>query len=191
MKRILFTGVGRRIELLQAFRNAALVLNKELKIYGADMAGTAPALAYCDYTRKVVAINAFKVENEEELEVYAAQVEDYIVQPFHARYLCRILLTTVWTRYYQDLLKSGQHSNQPLVPTFQQPTSPFGRLRLPLGPLRLLPLRDDNHTRFAQVLIHLNHSWLSSRDLDTHIFQSAYIPFLNHRSYILNPLYVR
>lgn len=181
--RILFTGVGRRIELLQAFRNAALVLNKKLKIYGADMAGTAPALAYCDYTRKVVAmkdpgyihnlldiciadhidlliptidtdllvlaenkgkfeaigtrvmisapdkiricrdknntsqffvdcglhapmpvndwkeyqsgfpafikpkdgsssINAFKVENEEELEVYAGQVEDYIVQPF-------------------------------------------------------------------------------------------------------------
>lgn len=181
--RILFTGVGRRIELLQAFRNAALVLNKELKIYGADIAGTAPALAYCDFTRRVVAmkdpsyiqtlidiclndhidliiptidtdllvlsenkekfetigtrvmisppdkiricrdknntsqffvdcglhapmpvndwkeyksgfpafikpkdgsssINAFKVENEEELEVYAGQVEDYIVQPF-------------------------------------------------------------------------------------------------------------
>lgn len=54
--RILFTGVGRRIELLQAFRSAALVLNKELNIYGADMAGTAPALAYCDYTRKVVAM---------------------------------------------------------------------------------------------------------------------------------------
>lgn len=183
MKRILFTGVGRRIELLQAFRNAALVLNKELKIYGVDMAGTAPALFYCDYTRKVVAmkdpgyiqklvdictedhidlliptidtdllvlsenkekfesigtkvmisapdkiricrdknntsqffvdcglhapmpvndwneykagypafikpkdgsssINAFKVENKEELEVYAGQVENYIVQPF-------------------------------------------------------------------------------------------------------------
>ena len=181
--KILFTGVGRRIELLQAFRNAALVLNKDLKIYGADMAGTAPALAYCDFTRRVVAmkdpgyiqnlldiceadhidlliptidtdllvlsenkekfeaigtrvmisdpdkiricrdknntsqffvdcglhapmpvnnwkeyksgfpafikpkdgsssINAFKVENEEELEVYAGQVEDYIVQPF-------------------------------------------------------------------------------------------------------------
>lgn len=183
MTRFLFTGVGRRIELLQAFRNAALVLNKELRIYGADMAGTAPALAYCDFTRKVVAmkdpryidnllsicaddridlliptidtdllelsenlekfeaigtkvmisapdkiricrdknntsqffvdcglhapipvndwkeyksgypafikpkdgsssINAFKVENQEELEVYAGQVEDYIVQPF-------------------------------------------------------------------------------------------------------------
>ena len=53
---VLFTGVGRRIELLQAFRNAALVLNKNLKIYGADMAGTAPALAYCDYTRKVVSM---------------------------------------------------------------------------------------------------------------------------------------
>lgn len=56
MSRILFTGVGRRIELLQAFRNAALVLNKDLKIYGVDMAGTAPALAYCDYRRQVVAM---------------------------------------------------------------------------------------------------------------------------------------
>lgn len=54
MMHVLFTGVGRRIELLQAFRDAALVLNKELKIYGADMTGTAPALVYCDYTRKVV-----------------------------------------------------------------------------------------------------------------------------------------
>ena len=181
--RILFTGVGRRVELLQAFRNAALVLNKDLKIYGADMAGTAPALAYCDYVRKVVSmkdvsyisnllsicqedkidlviptidtdlvvlsenkdkfrnigtrvmvsnsekvkicrdknvtsrffedcglrapmpvndwkeyksgypafikpkdgsssINAFRVENEEELELYAVQIGDYIVQPF-------------------------------------------------------------------------------------------------------------
>lgn len=51
--RILFTGVGRRVELLQAFRNAALILTKDLKIYGADMVETAPALAYCDYVRKV------------------------------------------------------------------------------------------------------------------------------------------
>lgn len=181
--RILFTGIGRRIELLQAFRNAALVLNKDLKIYGADISGTAPALAYCDYTRHVVSmkdpeyiqnllqicmddcidlliptidtdllvlsknrekfeaihtrvmistpemvlicrdknctsqffidcglhapatisnwkeykggypafikpkdgsssINAFKVKNREELEVYAGQIKDYIIQPF-------------------------------------------------------------------------------------------------------------
>ncbi len=53
---ILFTGVGRRIELLQAFRDAALVLNKKLKIFGADITGTAPALAYCDHTRKVAAM---------------------------------------------------------------------------------------------------------------------------------------
>lgn len=54
---ILFTGVGRRIELIHAFRTAALVLNKELRIYGADMAGTAPALVYCDYACKVVPMN--------------------------------------------------------------------------------------------------------------------------------------
>lgn len=51
---ILFTGVGRRVELLQAFRNAALVLNKDLKIYGADVVETAPALVFCDYARRVV-----------------------------------------------------------------------------------------------------------------------------------------
>lgn len=50
---ILFTGVGRRVELVQAFRQAALIKNISLKIYGADMAGTAPALAYCDYVRRV------------------------------------------------------------------------------------------------------------------------------------------
>ena len=54
--RILVTGVGRRVELMQAFRQAALKLNINLKLYGADMAGTAPALAYCDYTRKVCAM---------------------------------------------------------------------------------------------------------------------------------------
>ena len=181
--RILVTGVGRRVELMQAFRQAALKLNINLKLYGADMAGTAPALAYCDYKRKVCSmrdpqyiqqlvdicvadkidlvmptidtdllvlsqntaafdaigvkvliskldkilicrdknntgeffeacglkaprtynnykeypgsypcfikpkdgsssINAFKVEDEEELEVYANQVDDYIIQPF-------------------------------------------------------------------------------------------------------------
>lgn len=54
---ILVTGVGRRVELMQAFRQAALKLNINLKLYGADMAGTAPALAYCDYTRKVCAMS--------------------------------------------------------------------------------------------------------------------------------------
>lgn len=53
MKRILFTGVGRRVELMQAFRQAALALNKPLKLYGADMSETAPALSFCDEARKV------------------------------------------------------------------------------------------------------------------------------------------
>lgn len=54
---ILVTGVGRRVELMQAFRQAALNLNINLKLYGADMAGTAPALVYCDYTRKVCSMH--------------------------------------------------------------------------------------------------------------------------------------
>lgn len=181
--RILFTGVGRRVELVQTFKRAALNLGKNVKIYGADITGTAPGLTYCDFTRKVVrikeggyianlleicekdkinlviptidtdllilaenkaefekigtrvlvsspdmigicrdknltsqffvdcglhaplpvndwkeykdrfpafikpkdgssSINAYKVENEKQLEVYAGQIEDYIVQPF-------------------------------------------------------------------------------------------------------------
>ena len=55
--RILFTGVGRRIELIQAFRNAALVLGKELMIFGADLTGTAPALAFCDRACQPVPLN--------------------------------------------------------------------------------------------------------------------------------------
>lgn len=54
--RILFTGVGRRIELIQAFREAALVLDKKLKIYGEDLTLTAPALAYCDEVRQIAGI---------------------------------------------------------------------------------------------------------------------------------------
>ena len=51
--RILFTGVGRRVELVQAFRQAGLVLNHKVILYGADMSGTAPALQFCDFMRNV------------------------------------------------------------------------------------------------------------------------------------------
>ena len=50
---ILFTGAGRRVELIQAFRQASLSLGVTIKIFGADMTFTAPALSYCDYARKV------------------------------------------------------------------------------------------------------------------------------------------
>lgn len=51
--KILFTGVGRRVELVQTFRRAANTLNIDLKLYGADITDTAPALAFCDGTRIV------------------------------------------------------------------------------------------------------------------------------------------
>ena len=50
---ILFTGIGRRVELLQVFREAASDLGVELKIYGADADRTAPALSFCDLAWEV------------------------------------------------------------------------------------------------------------------------------------------
>lgn len=51
--RILFTGIGRRVELIQAFRQASLVLDQPIKLYGADKTGTAPALTYCNIIKIV------------------------------------------------------------------------------------------------------------------------------------------
>lgn len=47
---LLFTSVGRRVELMQAFRSAAQALGLELTLYGADITPTAPALCFCDQT---------------------------------------------------------------------------------------------------------------------------------------------
>lgn len=46
--KILFTSVGRRVELVQAFKKAAQELNVDLTIIGGDITDTAPALFYCD-----------------------------------------------------------------------------------------------------------------------------------------------
>ncbi|MBQ7879527.1 MAG: ATP-grasp domain-containing protein [Clostridia bacterium] len=46
--RILFTCVGRRVELVQAFYAAAKKCNEKLEIYATDMTMTAPAIAFCD-----------------------------------------------------------------------------------------------------------------------------------------------
>lgn len=48
--KILFTSVGRRVELMQAFHHAAEKIDVELEIYGTDIADTAPALQFCDHT---------------------------------------------------------------------------------------------------------------------------------------------
>ncbi len=54
--KIMFTSVGRRVELMQAFRSAAEELNIKLKIIGADITSDAPALQFCDETRLVCRI---------------------------------------------------------------------------------------------------------------------------------------
>lgn len=55
--RILFTSVGRRVELVQEFVFAAKKLNYDLEIFGADITDTAPALKFCDRTVLVPKIN--------------------------------------------------------------------------------------------------------------------------------------
>lgn len=57
IKKILFTSIGRRVELVQAFQNAAEKTKTDLQIYGADIVETAPALQFCDHTRKVCRID--------------------------------------------------------------------------------------------------------------------------------------
>lgn len=48
MMKILFTSVGRRVELIQGFHQAAEKLNIDLEIWGADFSTEAPALYFCD-----------------------------------------------------------------------------------------------------------------------------------------------
>lgn len=54
--KILFTSVGRRVELIQAFRKAADELKIELTIIGADITEDAPALCFCDAMQLVCRI---------------------------------------------------------------------------------------------------------------------------------------
>lgn len=58
--KILFTSVGRRVELIRAFRNAAEKLEIALTIIGADVTPTAPALLFCDEKRIVPKIKDFE-----------------------------------------------------------------------------------------------------------------------------------
>ena len=54
--KILFTSVGRRVELIQEFKNAASKLNIDLMVAGADNSETAPALCFCDEVLQVCKI---------------------------------------------------------------------------------------------------------------------------------------
>ena len=55
--KILFTSVGRRVELVQAFKNAAKNLDIQLTVVGADINSSAPALQFCDKTEIVCRIS--------------------------------------------------------------------------------------------------------------------------------------
>ena len=55
--KLLLTSIGRRVELVQAFRNAAEKLNEDLHVVGADMSLTAPALYFCDEAVRVSRIH--------------------------------------------------------------------------------------------------------------------------------------
>ena len=48
--KLLFTSVGRRVELVQAFHAAAEKFGIALTVYGADMSESAPAMLFCDKT---------------------------------------------------------------------------------------------------------------------------------------------
>ncbi len=48
--RILFTSVGRRVELIQAYKNAASRCGIDVELFGGDTSCIAPALQFCDYT---------------------------------------------------------------------------------------------------------------------------------------------
>ncbi len=55
--KILFTSVGRRVELMQAFHAAAERLGIDLTIIGADITKSAPALQFCDQSEIVCRIS--------------------------------------------------------------------------------------------------------------------------------------
>lgn len=55
--KILFTSVGRRVELIQAFHHAADDLGIELTIIGTDITKSAPALQFCDMTEIICSIS--------------------------------------------------------------------------------------------------------------------------------------
>ena len=55
--KILFTSVGRRVELMQAFHNAAKKARVSLEIIGADISTIAPALSFCDDSVQVPRID--------------------------------------------------------------------------------------------------------------------------------------
>lgn len=55
--KVLFTSVGRRVELIQSFNLASEKLGIDLTIIGTDISESAPALQFCDIAKLVCRIN--------------------------------------------------------------------------------------------------------------------------------------
>lgn len=92
MVRILFTSVGRRVELMQAFREASLCTRIPLNIYGADMDETAPALNWCDEIRMVCRIsddayipNLLDICKEESVDLLMPTIDTDLLKLAEAR----------------------------------------------------------------------------------------------------------
>lgn len=62
--KFLFTCVGRRVELIQVFKNESIRNNIDLIIYGTDYSTSAPALFFCDEKREICKISDSNYINE-------------------------------------------------------------------------------------------------------------------------------
>ena len=69
---ILFTSVGRRVELVQQFHEAARRLEISLCVWGADITPTAPAMCFCD-EKSIVPRRKDKAVSYTHLDVYKRQ----------------------------------------------------------------------------------------------------------------------
>lgn len=82
MINVLILSVGRRVELVNCFKNARNELKIEGNIVGADMSDTAPALQFCDRQRKVCRISdekyideVIKIINEENINLVVPTID--------------------------------------------------------------------------------------------------------------------
>lgn len=91
--KILFTSVGRRVELMQAYKESAKKNNIDLIIVGADLSLTAPALYFCD------------------IKIQCPRITDSEYIPFLIKYCAEndidVLIPTIDT----DLLLLSEHKD--------------------------------------------------------------------------------
>lgn len=96
--KIIFTSIGRRVELVQAFKRAARDLKTDLTIYGVDATTTAPALFFCDKAIQVCKIkdadyipSLIKICQEEKIDALIPTIDtDLLILAQHKKDFERI-----------------------------------------------------------------------------------------------------